>query len=45
MQQAVSNRSKLRNELLKSKSFGDKNAYNRQRNSCISLLKKQYYSN
>ena len=41
-------RSKLRKMFLKSRSKSDKKAYNKQRNKCVSLLrktKKAYYSN
>ena len=41
-------RSKLRKKFLKSRSESDKKAYNKQRNKCVSLLrktKKAYYSN
>ena len=41
-------RSKLRKKSLKSRSESDKKAYNKQRNKCVSLLrktKKAYYSN
>ena len=41
-------RSKLRKKFLKSRSKSDKKAYNKQRNKCVSLLrktKKAYYSN
>ena len=47
-QRAVMVRSKLRNKFHKSRSVSDKKAYNKQRNKCISLLrktKKAYYSN
>ena len=39
---------KLRKKFLKSRSESDKKAYNKQRNKCVSLLrktKKAYYSN
>ena len=41
-------RSKLRKKFLKSRSESDKKAYNKQRNKCVSLLRKTnkaYYSN
>ena len=41
-------RSKLRKKFLKRRSESDKKAYNKQRNKCVSLLrktKKAYYSN
>ena len=41
-------RSKLRKKFLKSRSKSDKKAYNKQRNKCVSLLrktKKTYYLN
>ena len=41
-------RSKLRNKFLKSRSEGDRKAYNKQRNMCVKLLKKtkrSYFSN
>ena len=34
------NRSKLRKTFLKSRSTSDKKAYNKQRNKCVSLLRK-----
>ena len=48
IQRTVMVRSKLRKKLLKSRSESDKKAYNKQRNKCVSLLrktKKAYYSN
>ena len=39
-QGAVMNRSKLRKTFLKSRSTSDKKAYNKQRNKCVSLLRK-----
>ena len=49
LQQAIMIRSKLRNSkmFIKSRSLIDKNAYNKKRSVCVSLLrktKKQYYS-
>ena len=48
IQRGVMVRSKLRKKFLKSRSESDKKAYNKQRNKCVSLLrktKKAYYSN
>ena len=48
IQRAVLVRSKVRKKFLKSRSKSDKKAYNKQRNKCVSLLrktKKAYYSN
>ena len=48
IQQGVIVRSKLRKEFLKSRSESYKKAHNKQRNKCVSLLrktKKAYYSN
>ena len=48
IQRALMVRSKLRKKFLKSRSKSDKKAYNKQRNKCVSLLrktKKAYYSN
>ena len=47
-QQGVMVTSKLRKKYLKSRSESDKKSYNKQRNKCVSLLrktKKTYYSN
>ena len=48
IQRGVMVRSKLRKKFLKSRSENDKKAYNKQKNKCVSLLrktKKAYYSN
>ena len=37
---AIINRTRLRNRFLKSKFFKNKAAYNKRRNSCVSLLRK-----
>ena len=45
---AIMNRTMLRNRFLKSRSFEDKAAYNKQRNYCVSLVRKtktDYYNN
>ena len=45
---AIMNRTRLRNRFLKSRSFEDKAAYNKQRNYCVSLVRKtktDYYNN
>ena len=42
------NRARLRNTFLKSRSFEDKAAYNKQRNYCVPLVRKtktDYYNN
>ena len=48
IQRGVMVRSKLRKKFLRSRSESDKKAYNKQRNKCVSLLrktKKAFYSN
>ena len=40
IQRAVMIRSKLRKKILKSRSKSDKKAYNKQRNKCVTLLRK-----
>ena len=40
IQRAVMVRSKLRKKILKSRSKSDKKAYNKQRNKCVTLLRK-----
>ena len=48
LQKAIMLRSKLRKKFLKSRSIGNRKAYNKQRNACVKLLrdaKKTYYSN
>ena len=48
IQRGVMVKSKLRKKFLKSRSESDKKAFNKQRNKCVSLLrktKKAYYSN
>ena len=45
---AIMNRTRLRNTFLKSRSFEDKAAYNKQRNYCVPLVRKtktDYYNN
>ena len=45
---AIMNRTRLRNRFLRTKSNGDKEAYNKQRNYCVDLIRKtnqQYYNN
>ena len=44
----IINRTRLRNRFLRTRCIGDKAAYNKQRNYCVSLIrkaKKQYYTN
>ena len=44
----IMNRTRLRNKFLKSRSFEDKAAFNKQKNYCMSLVRKtkaDYYSN
>ena len=48
LQQTIMIRSRLRNTFLKSRSLSDKKAYNKQKNTCVSLLiktKRPYYAN
>ena len=45
---AIINQTRLRNRFLRTKCIGDKGAYNKQRNYCVSLIRKtkqQYYNN
>ena len=45
---AIMDRSRLRNKFLKTRSNEDKKAYNTQKNSCLTLVrktKKDYYNN
>ena len=45
---AITNRTRLRNRFLRTRSNEDKEAYNKQRNYCVSLMrrtKQQYYNN
>ena len=45
---AIMNRTRLRNRFLRTRCIGDKEAYNKQRNYCVSLIRKtkqQYYNN
>ena len=45
---AIMNRTRLRNWFLRTRCIGDKEAYNKQRNYCVSLVRKtkqQYYNN
>ena len=45
---ATMNRTRLRNRFLRTRCIGDKEAYNKQRNYCVSLIRKtkqQYYNN
>ena len=45
---AIMNRTRLRNRFLRTRCIEDKEAYNKQRNYCVSLIRKtkqQYYNN
>ena len=45
---AITNRTRLRNRFLRTSSNGNKEAYNKQQNCCVSLIpktKQQYYNN
>ena len=45
---AIMNRARLRNRFLRTRCIRDKEAYNKQRNYCVSLTRKtkqQYYNN
>ena len=45
---AILNRAKLKNRFLRTRCIGNKEAYNKQRNYCVSLIRKtkqQYYNN
>ena len=45
---AIMSRARLRNRFLRTRCIGDKEAYNKQRNYCVSLVRKtkqQYYNN
>ena len=45
---AIMNRTRLRNRFLRTRCIRDKEAYNKQRNYCVSLIRKtkqQYYNN
>ena len=45
---AIMDRTRLRHKFLRSRSIEDRNAYNKQRNYCVSLIRKvkeDYYNN